>query len=86
MTNPDYFDKIKSAKDTQVGGSHYKDLKIQVSDYIYENNLNWYQGNIIKYISRYNLKNNDVKLQIQDIQKAIHYAQLLIEKLEEKNK
>ena len=86
MTNPNYFDKIKSAKDTQVGGDHYKDLPIQVSEYIYSNSFNWYQGNIIKYISRYNLKNNDIKLQIQDIQKAIHYAQLLIEKLEEKNK
>ena len=70
----------------QVGGDHYKDLPIQVSDYIYSNNLNWYQGNIIKYISRYNLKNNDTKLQIQDIEKSIHYAQLLIEKLQQKNK
>jgi hypothetical protein len=70
----------------QVGGDHYKDLPIQVSDYIYSNNFNWYQGNIIKYISRYNLKNNDNKLQIQDIEKAIHYAQLLIEKLQQKNK
>jgi hypothetical protein len=41
MTNPDYFDKVKSAKDTQVGGDHYKKLKIQVSDYLYENNFNW---------------------------------------------
>ena len=73
-------------KDKQVGGSHYKDLAIQVSDYIYSNNFNWYQGNIIKYISRYNLKNNDTDLQIQDIEKAIHYAQLLIEKLQDKNK
>ena len=72
--------------DKQVGGSHYKDLAIQVSDYIYSNNFNWYQGNIIKYISRYNLKNNDTDLQIQDIEKAIHYAQLLIEKLQDKNK
>jgi hypothetical protein len=39
MTNPDYFDKVKSAKDTQVGGDHYKKLKIQVSDYLYENNF-----------------------------------------------
>jgi hypothetical protein len=81
MTNPDYFDKIKSAKDTQVGGSHYKDLKIQVSDYIYENNLNWYQGNAIKYLSRYNSKNSDTTKQIEDLNKAIHYIQLLIEKI-----
>jgi len=82
MTNPDYFDKVKSAKDIQVGGSHYKDLKIQPSDYIYENNLNWYQGNAIKYLSRYNSKNSDTAKQIEDLNKAIHYIQLLIEKID----
>ena len=79
MTNPDFF---KSAKNTQVGGTHYKDLKIQPSDYIYENNLNWYQGNCIKYISRYNSKNSDTAKQIEDLKKAIHYIQLLIEKID----
>ena len=82
MTNPDYFDKVKSAKDIQVGGTHYKDLKIQLSDYIYENNLNWYQGNCIKYLSRYNSKNSDTAKQIEDLKKAIHYIQLLIEKID----
>ena len=82
MTNPDYFNKIKdSPKNTQIGGNHYKDLKIQVSDYIYENNLNWYQGNAIKYLSRYNSKNSDTAKQIEDLNKAIHYIQLLIEKV-----
>jgi len=73
---------IKSAKDTQVGGNHYLDLKIQVSDYIHENNLNWYQGNAIKYLSRYNRKNSDTSIQIQDLKKAVHYIQLLIEKID----
>ena len=67
----------------QIGGSHYKDMPIQVSDYVYSNNFNWYQGNIVKYISRYNKKNQNTDLQIQDIKKAIHYAQLLIDKLKE---
>jgi len=67
----------------QIGGSHYKDMPIQVSDYVYSNNFNWYQGNIVKYISRYNKKNQNTDLQIQDIEKAIHYAQLLIDKLKE---
>ena len=81
MTNPDYFDKVKSAKDTQVGGDHYKKLKIQVSDYLYENNFNWLQSNAIKYLSRYNSKNSDTAKQIEDLKKAIHYIQLLIEKI-----
>ena len=72
----------KSPKDTQVGGNHYLDLKIQVSDYIHENNLNWYQGNAIKYLSRYNRKNSDTSIQIQDLKKAVHYIQLLIEKID----
>jgi len=73
--------KSSKADKTQIGGSHYKDMPIQVSDYVYSNNFNWYQGNIIKYISRYNKKNQNIDLQIQDIEKAIHYAQLLIDKL-----
>ena len=73
--------KSSKADKTQIGGSHYKDMSIQVSDYVYSNDFNWYQGNIIKYISRYNKKNQNNDLQIQDIEKAIHYAQLLIDKL-----
>jgi hypothetical protein len=56
---------------------------VKSSNYVYSNNFNWYQGNIIKYISRYNKKNQNTDLQIQDIEKAIHYAQLLIDKLKE---
>ena len=79
MTHPDYFKDVElKAIDTQVGGNHYRDLKIQVSDYIYENNLNWYQGNAIKYISRYNRKSKDTAKQLEDLKKAIHYIQLLI--------
>jgi hypothetical protein len=82
MTHPDYFKDVElKAIDTQVGGNHYRDLKIQVSDYIYENNLNWYQGNAIKYISRYNRKSKDTAKQLEDLKKAIHYIQLLIEKI-----
>ncbi len=60
-------------------------MSIQVSDYVYSNNFNWYQGNIIKYISRYNKK---IKIQIYKfkyIEKAIHYSQLLIDKLKKIN-
>ena len=82
MTHPDYFKDVElKAIDTQVGGNHYRDLKIQVSDYIYENNLNWYQGNAIKYISMYNRKSKDTAKQLEDLKKAIHYIQLLIEKI-----
>ena len=62
------------ASDTQVGGEHYKTMEIQPSEFIYRNGLNWLQGNAIKYICRYSLKGGEV-----DIDKAIHYLELLKE-------
>jgi hypothetical protein len=63
-----------SALDTQVGGSHYKDFKIQPIEFTHQNNLNFCQGNVIKYITRYKFKNG-----IEDLKKIKHYVDLLIE-------
>ena len=62
------------ASDTQVGGSHYKGMAIQPSEFIHRNGLGWLEGNSIKYICRHNLKGGE-----GDIDKAIHYLQLLKE-------
>jgi len=62
------------ARDIQVGGDHYHKLKIQPGEYIIQNGLGWYEGNVIKYVTRHRLKNGR-----QDIEKAIHYLQLLLE-------
>ena len=64
-----------SAKDRQVAGGHYKDMAIQPIEYITGNNLNWYQGNIIKYATRYPFKGCSV----DDLRKIIHYAELALE-------
>ena len=64
----------KTATETQVGGDHYKSLKIQPMEYSMANNLNACQHTAIKYITRY--KNKGGK---QDIQKAIHTLYLLLE-------
>ena len=64
----------ESALDKQVGGSHYKDFKIQPIEFITANKLSFIQGNVIKYICRYNKKNGK-----EDIDKAIHYCELLKE-------
>lgn len=64
----------KSALDVQVGGDWYKKLAIQPIEYTHKNNLNFGQGNIIKYCTRYKDKNG-----IEDLKKVIHYAQLLAE-------
>jgi hypothetical protein len=62
----------------QVGGDHYSKLAIQPVEYINKNNLSYLQGNVIKYVTRYKDKNG-----LQDLQKAKHYIDMLIE-LEEK--
>tara|TARA_B100000575_G_scaffold111794_1_gene88917 strand:- start:350 stop:601 length:252 start_codon:yes stop_codon:yes gene_type:complete len=64
----------ESALDKQVGGSHYKDFKIQPIEFITANNLSFIQASIIKYICRYDKKNGK-----EDINKIIHYCELLKE-------
>jgi hypothetical protein len=58
--------------DTQVGGDHYKTLKIQPVEFINANNIPFLEGNAIKYIVRHASKNG-----VQDIDKAIHYLELI---------
>lgn len=63
-----------SALDTQAGGNHYKNLAIQPVEYIQANGLDYLQGNVVKYITRHKTKNG-----AEDIKKAIHYCQLILE-------
>jgi hypothetical protein len=62
------------ATTTQVGGSHYLNMKIQPIEFIMANNLDFCVGNAIKYLCRYKQKNGE-----QDLMKARHYIDLLIE-------
>lgn len=70
-------DIAPSAK--QVAGDHYTRLKIQPMEYCLANSLNYAQSNAIKYITRYQHKNG-----IEDLKKAIHCIELLIEFEEKK--
>ena len=63
-----------TASHRQVGGAHYATLTIQPSEFIQRNQLGWCEGNAIKYVCRHGSKNGR-----QDIEKAIHYLQLLLE-------
>lgn len=63
-----------SALKEQVGGNHYKNLKIQPIEYTMKNGLDFIQGNIIKYATRFKHKNGK-----EDLKKVIHYAELAIE-------
>ena len=62
-----------SALDTQVGGSHYKDMAIQPMEYSMANQLDACQHTAIKYITRFREKGG-----IQDLEKAKHFIEMLI--------
>lgn len=70
----DIEEKPKSALDKQVSGNHYKDCGIQPIEYIHANGLSYLEGNVIKYTTRHSKKNGK-----QDILKAIHYLELILE-------
>lgn len=65
-----------SALDNQVGGTHYKECSIQPIKYIFANNLGFLEGCVVKRITRYDKPTGKGK---QDIEKAIHELQLLLE-------
>ena len=59
----------------QIGGQHYRSMKVQPSVFINENKLLFAEGNAIKYICRHSLKGKK-----EDILKAIHYLEMIIER------
>ena len=61
--------------DKQVGGKHYKQMKIQPAEFINENKLLFAEGNAIKYICRHQSKGKE-----EDIKKAIHYLEMILER------
>lgn len=68
------------ALETQVGGNHYNSMKIQPIEYTMKNEMNPLQHTVIKYVSRYKNKNG-----IEDLKKAIHSLELLIQFEENKD-
>ena len=66
----------------QVGGHHYERLKVEPVKVFATFNFNWFQGEILKYVSRFPFKNGE-----QDLGKAIHIAQMAVDlKVGEKKK
>lgn len=70
---------MSDVNEKQVGGTHYK-TAIQPWDYIAVNNIGYFEGNVIKYVSRWRQKNG-----VEDLKKAVHYLQKLIELETQKN-
>ena len=76
MTNKDIFKKSTyNSLENQVGGKHYRSMKIQPAEFINENNLLFAEGNAIKYICRHSIKGKE-----EDIKKAIHYLEMILER------
>lgn len=65
---------MTTALERQVGGDHYKDFVIQPVEFIQKNGLGFCEGNSLKYICRHKKKGGK-----QDLEKAIHYLQLLLQ-------
>ena len=68
-----------SCLQVQEGGSHYHQGTIQPIEYIHANDLNFFEGNAIKYVTRNRRKQSAV----EDLKKAIHYIQLQLKLMHE---
>ena len=62
-----------TTKNPQVGGTHYSDKCIEPIEYISANNLDFCEGNVVKYVTRHKDKGKE-----GDIKKAIQYALFIL--------
>ena len=60
-------------KEQVINPPHYQQGSIEVIDFILDQNFNYLEGNIIKYVSRYKYKNG-----LEDLKKAHWYLERLI--------
>ena len=76
MTHKDMFKGITyESLEKQVGGKHYRNMKIQPAEFINENKLLFAEGNAIKYICIHTIKGKE-----EDVRKAIHYLEMILER------
>ena len=70
---------MSNVMNEQVGGDHYKKKKIQPWDIIDEYDLDYYHGNVIKYVLR------DKDGHVEDLKKAKHYIDKIIANTEQQH-
>ena len=80
MSDKDMF-KDSFPQDRQIGGSHYKKFPIQPYEFISKNDLSFFQGNVVKYVCRYQRKGG-----VEDLKKIVHYCQLEMLKMNDMKK
>lgn len=75
--DPDYAEEVEGGDPapewTQKSPSHYGEESIQPVEYIQRNGLDFFEGNVIKYVTRH--KHKDGR---RDIEKAIHYLEMIL--------
>lgn len=64
---------MSTANETQVGGTHYRS-PFQHWDLAHELDLGYFEGQITKYLTRHRFKKGQ-----EDAEKALHFAQKLLE-------
>lgn len=70
---------MEDIRSKQIGGNHYRTRDIDPWEVIQRGDLDFWEGNVVKYIMRYRAKNG-----LEDLEKARHYLDYLIER-ERKN-
>lgn len=73
-------DLFKGTLNEQIGGDHYKKLKIEPIEYIMANQIGFCEGSAIKYLTRWKDKGG-----VEDLYKARHFIDILIDAEETKN-
>jgi len=63
-----------------INPNHYKQGNIETIEYILDQKMNYLEGNVVKYISRYKKKNG-----LEDLHKAKWYIERLIKEYNENN-
>ena len=64
-----------STYNKQIGGTHYRRMKIQPSEFINKNKLLFPEGSVLKYICRHRYKGKK-----EDLLKAKHFIDMIIER------
>lgn len=65
---------VPTAFAKQIGGDHYKHLPIQPIEYCQRNGLGAVESFVVKYVTRWKNKGG-----IEDLRKAIHLLEMLVE-------
>ena len=69
---------VLKADEKQVGGNHYKDLRIQPAEYCYKNGMGSLESGVVKYVTRWKLKGG-----FKDLEKAKHLIDMIMQYEEE---